>query len=192
MSQENQITLRGYVTAEPKLRETATGTPVTDIRVGCTPRRVNRETGEWEDAPASYYRVTVWRRLAVNVVSSVHKGDLVIVRGKFYMNTWVDNEQRSRSALEIEADSVGHDLAYGWSHFLRGVKDRPGERAAAGSGEVARQQTELPGGPEGFDGPGEPGEYPGDSDWAEAADASVTDGETGFAEREAVAVAAVG
>jgi single-strand DNA-binding protein len=187
MSQENQITLRGYVTAEPKLRQTATKTPVTDIRVGCTPRRLNRGTGEWEDAPSSYYRVTAWRRLAVNIASSVHKGDLVIVRGKFYMNTWVDNEQRLRSALEIEADSVGHDLAYGWSHFLRGVKDRPADQAAAG--ELARQETELPEGP---GDPEEPGEYPGDSDWAEAADALVTDGETGFAEPEAVAVAAVG
>ena len=50
MSQENTITLRGFVTAEPKLwQPTPAHTPVTEIRVGSTPRRLNRTTGEWED-----------------------------------------------------------------------------------------------------------------------------------------------
>ena len=54
MSQDNQITLRGFVTAEPRFRETTkTGIPMTEIRVGSTPRRLNRETGEWQDLPTS-------------------------------------------------------------------------------------------------------------------------------------------
>ena len=138
MSQDNQITLRGYLTAEPKYQKTATAMPLTEIRVGSTPRRLNRETGEWQDAPTSYYRVKCWRRLAINAASSLHKGDMVVVRGRFYMNNWVDNQQRPRATLEIEADSLGHDLAYGWSHFLRG---RPHSERAAGvnAGEMARQ-----------------------------------------------------
>jgi single-strand DNA-binding protein len=140
MSQDNQITLRGYVTAEPKLRQTAlTATPVAEIRVGSTPRRLNRETGEWQDLPTSYYRVKCWRRLAINASSSLHKGDMVVIRGRFYLNEWVDDQQQRRSTLEIEADSVGHDLAYGWSHFLRGSQPRPGEQAALNAGEAARQ-----------------------------------------------------
>ena len=88
MSQDNQITLRGYLTAEPKLHQkTATAVPVTEIRVGSTPRRLNRETGEWLDAPTSYYTVKCWRRLAINAVSSLHKGDMMVIRGRFYMNT---------------------------------------------------------------------------------------------------------
>jgi single-strand DNA-binding protein len=115
MSQDNQITLRGYLTAEPKLHQkTAAAAPVTEIRVGSTPRRLNRETGEWQDAPTSYFTVKCWRRLAINAVSSLHKGDMVVVRGRFYMNHWVDSQQRPRATLEIEADSLGHDLAYGW------------------------------------------------------------------------------
>ncbi len=140
MSQDNQITLRGYVTAEPKFRQTAaTATPVAEIRVGCTPRRLNRETGEWQDAPTSYYTVKCWRRLAVNASSSLRKGDMVVIRGRFYMNEWIDSQQRPRAVLEIEADSVGHDLAYGWSRFLRGTQARPGEQAALNAGEAARQ-----------------------------------------------------
>jgi single-strand DNA-binding protein len=140
MSQDNQITLRGYLTAEPKLRQkTPEAPPVTEIRVGSTPRRLNRETGEWQDAPTSYYTVKCWRRLAINAVSSLHKGDMVVVRGRFYMNHWVDSEQRPRAALEIEADSLGHDLAYGWSHFLRGTRPQPGSADGVNAGEMARQ-----------------------------------------------------
>jgi single-strand DNA-binding protein len=140
MSQDNQITLRGFVTAEPKLRQTVqTATPVADIRVGSTPRRLNRETGEWQDAPTSYYTVKAWRRLAINAKGSLHKGDMVVVRGRFYMNHWVDSQQRPRATLEIEADSLGHDLAYGWSNFLRGTASQPGRPAGVSAGELARQ-----------------------------------------------------
>jgi single-strand DNA-binding protein len=140
MSQDNHITLRGYLTAEPTLHQkTAAATPVTEIRVGCTPRRLNRETGEWYDAPTSYYRVKCWRRLAINAASSLHKGDMVVVHGRFYMSTWVDSQQRPRSSLEIEADSLGHDLTYGWSHFLRGTRSQSERAAGVNAGEVARQ-----------------------------------------------------
>jgi single-strand DNA-binding protein len=160
MSQDNQITLRGYLTAEPKFKETATRIPLTEIRVGSTPRRLNRETGEWQDGQASYYNVTCWRRLAINAASSLHKGDMVVVRGRFHTNTWLDNQQQTRTSLEIEADSIGHDLAYGWSHFLRGVRQQPGGTAGGDAGELARQDTGLPGN-------ADDDEYPGDSEWGE-------------------------
>ena len=82
MSQENQITLRGFVTAEPKFKQTAlTATPLAEIRVGSTPRRLDRETGEWRELPTTYYTIKCWRRLAINAASSLHKGDMVLVRG---------------------------------------------------------------------------------------------------------------
>jgi single-strand DNA-binding protein len=140
MSQDNHITLRGYLTAEPRFHQkTATAVPLAEIRVGSTPRRLNRETGEWQDMPTSYFTVKCWRRLAINASSSLHKGDMVIIRGKFYMNHWVDNQQRPRAALEIEADSLGHDLSYGWTHYLRGTRPQPGSQADVNAGEMARQ-----------------------------------------------------
>jgi single-strand DNA-binding protein len=144
MSQENTITLRGFVTAEPKLwQPTPTHTPVTEIRVGSTPRRLNRATGEWEDGDTSFYTVKCWRRLAVNVRGSLRKGDMVIIRGKFVTRTWVDDQQRTRTQLQVEADSVGHDLAYGWSNFIRGAKTGWNEVRAQADGEVARQDLDA-------------------------------------------------
>jgi single-strand DNA-binding protein len=187
MSQDNQITLRGFVTAEPKYRQTAQAAiPVAEIRVGSTPRRLNRETGEWQDLPTSYFTVKCWRRLAVNASCSLKKGDMVVVRGRFYMHEWLDNQQRPRQSVEIEADSVGHDLSYGWSHFLRGTRPQPGTQAGLSAGEAARQDL----GPSGDDaypvglgdgawgGPdddedrpgGSDGEYPAGAGWGEPAD----------------------
>jgi single-strand DNA-binding protein len=159
MSQDNQITLRGYLTAEPRLHQkTPAAVPVTEIRVGSTPRRLNRETGEWQDAPTSYFKIKCWRRLAINTASSLHKGDMVFVRGKFFMNHWIDNQQRPRATLEIEADSIGHDLTYGWSRFLRGSRSQSGRPADVNAGEMARQEV-------GFADPGDgDDEYAGESD----------------------------
>jgi len=143
MSQENQITVRGYVTAEPRFWQTTpTQTPVAEIRVGSTPRRLNRATGEWQDGETSYYTVKCWRRLAVNVKGSLRKGDMVLVRGKVVTRTWVDDQQRTRVQVEIEADTLGHDLAFGWSHFNRGAQAPWNAAQRQADGEAARQDLD--------------------------------------------------
>lgn len=181
MSQENHITLRGFVTAEPKFRQTTQAqVAVTEIRVGSTPRRLNRDTGEWHDGQTSYYTVKCWRRLAINAKGSLHKGDQVIVRGKFYLNSWLDKEtQQQRTALEIEADSIGHDLTYGHAIFSRGGHVPPGVAAGVNAGELARAELEMP------------GDEPGDdeSDYDDAASAPAADGVTSdYAAQDALAV----
>jgi len=144
MSQENTIILRGFVTAEPKFWQTAaTQTPCAEIRLGHTPRRLNRATGEWEDGDTSYYTVRCWRRLAVNVKGSLRKGDMILVRGKVVMRTWVDDQQRNRTQMQIEADSVGHDLAFGWSHFNRGDQSPWNSTRRQADAEAARQDPDV-------------------------------------------------
>jgi single-strand DNA-binding protein len=156
MSQDNQITVRGYVTAEPRLWQTAKAhSSVASVRVGSTPRRLNRETGEWGDGETSYYTVKCWRRLAENVHGSLRKGDMIIVRGKVYTRTWLDDQQHTRTEVEIEADSVGHDLSFGWSRFNRGVHVPPGVKRGVDEGEAIRQgmapDADLPDGAAEFD-----------------------------------------
>jgi len=139
MSQENTIILRGFVTAEPKFWLTSpTQTPLAEIRLGHTLRRLNRTTGEWEDGETSYYTVKCWRRLALNVKGSLRKGDMILVRGRVSMHTWVDDQQRNRSQMQVEADSVGHDLSFGWSHFNRGDQSPWNLARKQAEGAVAR------------------------------------------------------
>ena len=138
MSQDNQITLRGYVTAEPRLWQTKNNYTGAEIRVGSTPRWLNRTTGEWQEGEPMYFTVKCWRNLAVNVTGSVHKGDRVLIRGKFMTRSWLDDQQHRRVEIVVEADSVGHDLAYAWSFVNRGMRAPRNAMQALANGEIAR------------------------------------------------------
>jgi len=135
------VTLTGYVALEPKLWFTKQAqTPVVNLRVGTTPRRMDASTGEWKDGPTSFFTVNCWRKLALNVSASLHKGDPVIIRGQLRMRSWSDNG-KARSMVEIEAESVGHDVAYGFSHFMRGI--HPSVLAAPEGSALAAALAEL-------------------------------------------------
>ena len=127
MSQGAFVTLVGYVAQEPNIRTTRTGKTVTDLRVGITPRYLDQATGEWRDAESSYFTVSCWDRLAHHVRASMHKGEPVLVRGKFKTSTYEDKDGRPRTDTRITADTVGHDLSRGVANYIR---HRPGQAAA--------------------------------------------------------------
>jgi len=129
MSQGAFVTLVGYVAQEPNIRTTKTGKTVTDLRVGITPRYRDQATGEWRDAESSYFTVSCWDRLAHHVRASMHKGEPVLVRGKFKTSTFEDRDGRPRTETRITADVVGHDLSRGVANYIR---HRPKQEAADG------------------------------------------------------------
>jgi single-strand DNA-binding protein len=65
-------------------------------------------------------RVNCWRRLAEGVVASIKVGDPVVVHGRLYTREWTTEDGQRRTAYELEAVSVGHDLARGVGVFRRG------------------------------------------------------------------------
>ena len=125
MSQGGYVTLTGYVAREPILRKVNDGLFVADVRVGSTPRYLDRKTGEWRDAETSYYSVSCWRRLAGHVRASLHKGDPVLVRGRFRTRTYKDKQGQIRTEVEIVADTIGHDLSRGTANYIRPEPPRP-------------------------------------------------------------------
>ena len=125
MSQGAYVTLVGYVAQEPSIRTTKTGKTVTDLRVGITPRYRDQVTGEWHDAESSYFTVSCWDRLAQHVRASMHKGEPVLVRGKFKTNTYEDKDGRPRTDTRITADTVGHDLSRGIANYIKHRSKQP-------------------------------------------------------------------
>jgi single-strand DNA-binding protein len=124
MSQGGFVTLVGFVAREPSLRTTKDGRHVADVRIGTTTRMLNKQTGEWVDADTSYYTVTCWRRLADHAKASLHKGEPVLVKGRFRTSSYEDKTGRLRTEVEIVADSVGHDLNRGVANFFRSAASR--------------------------------------------------------------------
>jgi single-strand DNA-binding protein len=141
MSQGAFVTLVGYVAQEPSIRTTKTGKVVTELRVGIAPRYLDRATGEWRDAESSYFSVSCWERLAHHVRASMHKGEPVLVRGKFKTSTFEDKDGRPRTETKITADVVGHDLSRGVANYIR----QRSKQQAADAEQAAEQAAGGPG-----------------------------------------------
>jgi single-strand DNA-binding protein len=155
-----QITLVGWLAADPKYIATTTGTPLVSLRVGCTPRRFDRESGLWQDEPSMFVIVNCWRGLAENVnASDMKRGEPVLVTGKLRIREYVRDERVGQS-IEIDAITLGHDLTRGSAQFRRfqrsgaaTVADRkeaerladlwlaePEQPASAATGETAAEE----------------------------------------------------
>jgi single-strand DNA-binding protein len=118
MINEALVSLTGYVATQPRWRETSSGTPNITMRVAWTPRRMDRSTGEWADGHTSYVTVICWRKLADNVATCLRKGDPVVVKGRLTVRPY-DKDGVPRTAVEVDASSVGHDLSRGVAQFQR-------------------------------------------------------------------------
>ena len=116
---DTYLTVSGNVVDEPKLRKTTTnGITVLSFRVASTSRRRDAETGDWSDGDTLFVNVTCWRSLATNVADSLYKGQPVVVHGRFYSRQYTKDEA-TRVTYELDAISVGHDLARGVSTFKK-------------------------------------------------------------------------
>ena len=114
------ITLTGLVATNPRHLVTSEGLPITSFRLASTQRRFDRSQEKWIDGETNWYTITAFRQLALNSNASVEKGQRVIVAGRLKIRDWESGE-RAGTTIEIEADSVGHDLAWGTAAFTRSV-----------------------------------------------------------------------
>jgi single-strand DNA-binding protein len=119
MMNEAHISLTGYVASQPKIRKISEGVQSLSMRVAWTPRWLDRSTGEWTDGNTSYVSVTCWRKLADNVAVCLRKGDPVVVKGRLSVRTYDDKEGVSRTQVDVDATSIGHDLCRGVAQFQR-------------------------------------------------------------------------
>ncbi|MBP2402938.1 single-stranded DNA-binding protein [Streptomyces syringium] len=121
---ETLVTVVGNVATQPDFRESANGAAVSRFRLAATVRRWDRGREEWTDAYTSFYTVWAWRALAANVVASVTIGEPLIVQGRLRIQEQEREGKRWLSA-DIDATSIGHDLARGTSAFRRVSPARP-------------------------------------------------------------------
>ena len=106
----------GLVATTPRNIVTAEGLAVTSFRLAAGSRRFDRETSSWVDGDTNWFTVVSFRQLAENAHESLAKGDRVVVSGRLKVRDW-DNGERTGTAVEIEADSLGHDLLFGTTSF---------------------------------------------------------------------------
>lgn len=116
----DNITLTGIVATDPRHVVTSEGLAITSFRLASAQRRFDRSQERWVDGDTNWYTVTAFRQLALNSSLSVKKGERVIVTGRLRIREW-QNGDRNGVNIDIEADALGHDLAWGSSTFSRSI-----------------------------------------------------------------------
>ena len=142
------LSITGLVATIPRHLVTGDGLPITSFRLASTQRRYDRGAQKWIDAETNWYTVTTFRQLAINVVGSIEKGQRVLVTGRLRVRDWQTGD-RAGTNVEIDADAVGHDLAWGTSVYTRSVAstiahdaDVPSDRAAVLDGSASGDEAE--------------------------------------------------
>lgn len=106
----NEIRIRGNVVADPTPVTVASGHKLTTFRLASNTRRLNRATNEWETTESLFLTINCWRQLGENVYASLHRGDLVDVRGRLRQREYDDKDGKKTTVFEVEAYSVAPDL----------------------------------------------------------------------------------
>ncbi|BDR52645.1 hypothetical protein KIM372_05520 [Bombiscardovia nodaiensis] len=140
-----RMTVAGFVGKDPVNIGQEGSTPVCTFRLGSTDGYYDTKTGAWRDFPTTWMTVRAFKNLATNVLQSVHKGDPVLVTGSVSTQEWT-KDGAQRSSLLLTAESIGHDMTMGVSHFQRvktgaspsgsgaGYASEPGYAASPGNG----------------------------------------------------------
>jgi len=140
MFNEAHVILSGRVANDPQYRMVGNDIPKLSMRVVWTTRRRDSATGEWVDGNTSGVNVTCWRKLAENLNVCLRKGDPVLVRGKLEIRNFVGRDGHPRTAVDVDAITVGPDLTRGVAHFLR-VSAMGGKTAAQQAAELAEGEN---------------------------------------------------
>lgn len=147
MANETIITVAGNLTSDPELRFTQNGTAVANFTIASTPRRFDKQSGEWQDQEPLFVRCSVWREYAENVAESLTKGMAVIAQGRLKANSYEDKDGNNRTGWELEVDEVGPTLRYATAQVQRRQKNQPGPSNVGSQGGFGQpaQQAQRPG-----------------------------------------------
>jgi len=114
------ITVTGLIATTPRHLITQDGLPITSFRLASSKRTFDRASMEWKDGETNWFTITAFKQLAINTAEALSKGDRIVLTGSLKVRDW-DNGERNGTSVEIEADSIGHDLSWGTSTFKRTV-----------------------------------------------------------------------
>ena len=124
MAGEVSVTIVGNLADDPELRYTQGGVAVVSVRVGSTPRTLNRSTNEWVDGETVWVRCTAWREAAENIAQSLPKGTRVVVTGRLKAPSAYQSAQgEARASLELEIDEIGPSLRYATASITRRARE---------------------------------------------------------------------
>lgn len=125
----NRIIITGNLCADPERRETTSGIPCVNFRVGVR-RDYKNAQGEYE---TDFLQCSTFRASAEYLAKYAHKGDKLAVEGKLHTRNYKAQDGSQRTLCEIVADNI---------EIMRGGEKRAQQGTQDGFEEV--QDDGLP------------------------------------------------
>ncbi|MDO8473758.1 MAG: single-stranded DNA-binding protein [Dehalococcoidia bacterium] len=105
MASLNKVMLIGNVGAEPEMRFTPNGNPVTSFRIA-TNRFLPPAEGVERKQETEWFSIVTWNKLAENCNQFLTKGQKVYVEGRLHTRSWDGADGQKRYKTEVIANSV--------------------------------------------------------------------------------------
>ena len=103
MADLNKVILIGHMTADPELKQTASGISVCSFSIGVNRRYSKADQGQQS---VDFINIVSWRQQAEFVSRYFKKGSCIVVCGSLQTRNWTDNQGQKRYVTEVVADEV--------------------------------------------------------------------------------------
>ncbi len=101
------IEVTGNLGSDSELTFTPNGKAKLEFSVGDTPRRLNQQTQQWEDAgETTWWRVTEWEAKAEFWAEHLHKGTKVLILGTAGVRTYEKKDGTKGFSAEIKPKTI--------------------------------------------------------------------------------------
>lgn len=98
----NKVIMGGRLTANPELKQTTSGVPVTSFSIA-----VRRKVGSAGQQPETdFFNVTAWRGTAEFICRYFKKGSSICVTGTLQNRSWTDANGNKKYATDIVAEEA--------------------------------------------------------------------------------------
>ena len=101
----NKVVLAGRMTADPELKQTASGISVLTFTIAVNRSYVSKNSDQ-ADRQADFITVVAWRNTAEFISKYFRKGSAICVTGSIQTRNWQDQQGNRRYATEVVADEA--------------------------------------------------------------------------------------
>lgn len=98
----NKVTMIGWLTADPEIRQTTNGVPVASFRISVSRKYVRKGEKRQSDC----FNVVCWRQIAEFVKAHFVKGKMILVEGEMQTRQCTDRNGNPATCYEILAERV--------------------------------------------------------------------------------------
>lgn len=97
----NLVVLTGRLTADPELKTTQSGIPVTTFSIA-----VNRNYRAGEEQQTDFINIVAWRQRAEFITKYFKKGNLIGIEGSIQTRKYQDKNGNNRTAFEVVVNNA--------------------------------------------------------------------------------------